>query len=314
MKLRTKPSHARATNAAPVGPQGQGTAKTPQKLGARPPTGPPSEKPKDDREEERRSARRWAAWQARKTEDAKHDGARAREWVRAWEEARAGGGVLLAWNSMVGLGAFTETVESSPHWETARAKPEGKVLLQAAQLLNQLWSMIEPGLQAANSVTPRPLQKRQLCLAYKVAKKAKRCLGEHLPYIHPEAEYLNHKRITATTTLNCVCAWQEALPLIEAARKQEPRASTEELVRGVIAARPDMGARLHLDDALKNAASMGADVFDEIRSYWGKGKRLVRVPRREVAFKLARWACNLGSAKSVQKLYEFARSERQIDV
>jgi hypothetical protein len=88
--------------------------------------------------------------------------------------------------------------------------------------------------------------------------------------------------------------------------------STEDVVKGILASRPDLGARVRLDEAIANARQR--DVFDIIRSAWGKGKSGIRKAPREVAFELTRWACGLATAKAVQHAYDFDKGARKIDV
>ena len=218
------------------------------------------------------------------------------------------GGLALARAAANRMGDVRLIVGSDARWSNARAKAEFQDLAQALLLTESLWSAVRQGFAAANAENPSPWQKATLRQSAKIARKALRKLKE----VRPEFGRLWRRLPEDHEAADCVQAWREALPLIEA----QPRATiaTEAAVRAVIAARKDLGARLRLDDAIKNTAGTSGDVFDVIRSFWAMGKHLTHEAPREVAFKLAALACGVTSSKAVQHMCEFDKGARKIDV
>ncbi len=218
------------------------------------------------------------------------------------------GGVALARAAASLMGDVRLLVGSDARWADARAKGEFQDLAQALLLTESLWQTVRLGLAAANAKDPSPWQKATVARSAKIARMALR----ELKKVRPEFGKLWQKLPEAHEVADCVAAWREALPLIEAATKARPSASTEAVVRDVITNNPPLGVRLRLDDAIKNARQL--DVFDIVRSAWGKGRSGIRKAPREIAFEVTRWACGLGSAKAVQHAYEFDKGARKIDV
>jgi hypothetical protein len=217
------------------------------------------------------------------------------------------GGVALARAAANRMDDVRLIVGSDIRWSNARAKAEFRDLAQALLLTEDLWRTVRLGLAAANADNPSPWQKATLCQSAKIARKALRKLKE----VRPEFGRLWRRLPEDHEAADCVQAWREALPLIEAATKARPRVDTEIVVRDVINNNPALGERLRLDDAIKNAHD---DVFDIIRSAWGKGKSGTRKAPRKVAFELTRWACGMTGAKAVQHACDRDRGARKIDV
>ena len=218
------------------------------------------------------------------------------------------GGLALARAAAERMGDVRFIVGSDARWANARAKAEFQDLAQALLLTESLWQMVRLGLAAANTEEPSPWQKATLRQSAKIARKALRKLKE----VRPEFGRLWRRLPEDHEAADCVQAWREALPLIEAATKARPRVDTETVVRDVINNNPALGERLRLDDAIKSAHQR--DVFDIIRSAWGKNEALTRKPPREVAFEIVRWACGMASAKAVHHACDRDKGARKIDV
>lgn len=218
------------------------------------------------------------------------------------------GGLALARAAANRMGDVRLIVGSDARWSNARAKAEFQDLAQALLLTESLWSAVRQGFAAANAENPSPWQKATLRQSAKIARKALRKLKE----VRPEFGRLWRRLPEDHEAADCVQAWREALPLIEAATKARPRVDTETVVRDVINNNPALGERLRLDDAIKNAHQR--DVFDIIRSAWGKNEALTRKPPREVAFEIVRWACGMASAKAVHHACDRDKGARKIDV
>ncbi len=218
------------------------------------------------------------------------------------------GGVALARAAANLMNDVRWLVGSDARWANARAKAEFQDLARALLLTEDLWRTVRLGFAAANAEEPSPWQKDTLRQSAKIARMALRELNR----ARPEFGRLWQKLPEAHGVADCVAAWREALPLIEAATKARRRVSTKNVVRGILDGRPDLGARVRLDEAIANARQR--DVFDIIRSAWGKGESGTHKAPREVAFELTRWACGLASAKAVQHAYDFDKGARKIDV
>ncbi len=212
------------------------------------------------------------------------------------------GGVALARAALELMSGFQEVIAADARWACSRSHKEFQVIAQGMRLTEVLWRTMQLGIIAANWNDPPTWHKEVLRDAAKIAQKAVRNLERFLPR---ELDRRWRKLSNAGEVLDCADAWQEALPLI----KEPTRLSrTEAAVRAVIVAKPELGSRLRLDDAIKNSKTMSVDVFNHVRSYWGKGNKLVRVPRREVAHELTALACGVDTANSVHHLCDFARA------
>jgi hypothetical protein len=95
-----------------------------------------------------------------------------------------------------------------------------------------------------------------------------------------------------------------------ATAKQYPRRPTDELVKDVLDNGPGhvRAANNWLYSAIRNTKGTTRDVYDEIRSCWGRGKKGIRKPVHKVAYQLAAWACGVSSAKAVQHMCDFVKA------
>lgn len=190
--------------------------------------------------------------------------------------------------------AIRMEIEASPEWANARERPECERLCQEAQLLEQLWSLMLEGFQAANfGEAPSGIMdknERTLHFADKAAGKVISSLGGHfkrrvLPPATPRrpASGRQFKRPVARPMLpdhsklwegenkpsmafDCVEAWQEALKHLKETtkwrnRKPDVWAALDRLAQD----EPTLYGRLRVSVAIGNAGAKELPAADKQR-------------------------------------------------
>jgi hypothetical protein len=173
---------------------------------------------------------------------------------RSWADT-----ISLARRVATAMLHIRQDVESDPQWANARARPECKVLLREAQLIEQLWSLLLEGLQAANFGSDVPSgiadsNQRMLRFATRAARKAVNSrLGDHLPYVLRDRQRYWAEETEPDKVLDCVEAWKEALPLLSDETPERRDPSERDVLATLAkleARRPDLAQRMRVSIAI----------------------------------------------------------------
>jgi len=215
------------------------------------------------------------------------DQLRGGTWVSGSHE----GGKALATAATQRMSDFWAVVTRDAQWAAARAHEAIQPLTEALRLVNQAWIDVSTGFILANTADLTPREAKTLLRSIKTAKRASHSLAGLQST--KQWNYLKEAR----RVLYCAEAWQEALPLVRDAAS----------IGAVIAGNPELGKRLRLADAIKNATAKGIDVFDLIRSC-RKGAANIRRKRRAVAYELAGLSCGVDSVANVRHMCDEAKA------
>jgi hypothetical protein len=235
------------------------------------------------------------------------------------------GTIFLARRTARAMHAVRQDVErknsdgnfKNPQWANARENPACALLLQEAQLLEQLWSLFVKGLEAANISADAPAgavfsNKRTLHYATKAAKRVVGKLGAHLPYMLPEHAKLGQEQTEAREVQICVDAWKEVLHFIsEAAPRNRARSKVdvEDALVRLADEKPELYQRARVADAIKkNRSHVLKIVLSEIAEADDPDDPKGEEAPREKAFALTRLVQRWSHGKNPHHLYDFAKA------
>jgi len=243
------------------------------------------------------------------------DRARAPKAATVGKDAKEGENARQAANHL----AF----ESDPHWELARSKPQGDLLLNAARMLDQMKKLVDSGFEALNAINPTSLEKVEIEQATKVAKQVRGTIdGWNDGWTHPAVPKV-FAFIQDIEPYVVVDAWLKCLKLLKEKRQGTSRTASVDDVKALAMVlidtdsdehpAPCLARRMRLEAAIRNATACGINLATILNArnrndIDRKGNYSPMQPR-DKAFELARWALkghnvNADSAFTIKKAYE----------